>query len=302
MRVADHLTSSPVLPSEAETAKTTRHVIGWVQSVISKQDEEGEQHFLVLMQGNQKTRWPLREKTSAVRVGTLVRLLSDGCFIPLEASLPEPLIKRLYQQALDPRVIDRLLAVVGQVSHPSLSRFVSDVFADDQVLNAWLRIPASRYHHHAWPGGLIAHSVECAHWLAAWSQALLPPLERDITLIAGLFHDIGKIHTLTEQGHWTAQSQAVGHEVLGLQVLTHALENLRHSWPHGADALMHMLSWKPSQQEPLPRLPGVTLLRQADQLSTVMDLREHAFKHKPASFYWAKPKTASKQRFYRVMA
>ncbi len=72
---------------------------------------------------------------------------------------------------------------------------------------AWaLDLPASEYHHHAYPNGLFRHSLEVASYAVQelqerWSRGLgcsiLKPIEQalwlKVTFALGLFHDCGKL-------------------------------------------------------------------------------------------------------------
>ena len=170
---------------------------------------------------------------------------------------------------------------------------------DESIALPLVRHAASCRHHHSEPGGLLRHTVECAEWVQSW-VGTLPPLEAELTLVATLCHDIGKTKTITASRLTSDTGQMVSHEIMGLQILQPHITTLRERRPRLADALLHMLSWRPSKQEPLPRLPGLIMLKHADQLSTVMDLRARAFEGYPSSFFWRKPHDDQAQRFHQL--
>lgn len=122
--------------------------------------------------------------------------LSSGWFRPqnagvlLSTPLRRQLIRIIWQRTSLPAPL------FGQLYHKPLARFAERV----QLL------PASEYHHHAYPGGLLDHSLEVMAFAAKLRQRyLLPPgaepedQARDAeawtagVLYAALLHDLGKV-------------------------------------------------------------------------------------------------------------
>ncbi|MCU7958605.1 MAG: TraI domain-containing protein [gamma proteobacterium symbiont of Bathyaustriella thionipta] len=164
----------------------------------------------------------------------------------------------------------RIRAMLLRLSHPWLQQFVANVFADAEVLQSFLSIPASRHHHHAYPGGLFIHSVD-----AAWKVFRNPALtesEKPVAVVAALLHDIGKVSTHTRSGEYTATGYYVDHEALTLTVLDEALGRLDEQDPRTALLLRHHLTWSPRKQ-PIPRAIGAAWVRTADQASAAGEMR-----------------------------
>ena len=163
---------------------------------------------------------------------------------------------------------------------PALKHFLRDVFADEAIRTAFLSLPASLNHHHAWPGGLAAHSLEVAtitrhtltglgedeHWLAA---------------TAGLLHDIGKIRTLRGDGRRTQLGFVVRHEALAVEILAPALKTLDQAWPDGGIALRYLLTWRQTRTGAPPLLPGAVALDCADRISSAQAVRDDLFRGRP---------------------
>jgi putative nucleotidyltransferase with HDIG domain len=150
----------------------------------------------------------------------------------------------------------------------------------------WVALPASKRHHHSYPGGLLAHSLECA-FIAEQNVGMLTELstrEKEVTILAALLHDIGKTQTLSMDGH-TSTGRLIDHELLTLQVLAKPLEVLKKRWPDGAQTLQYLLTWKSSMG--FCKFVGGNIIKFADQISTSASLRRMAFQDKPLHYRYA---------------
>ena len=88
-----------------------------------------------------------------------------------------------------------------------------------------LRAPAAKTVHHAYAGGLIEHTLSvcrildslATHYRRYYGQAV----SRDLLLLGGLFHDIGKIYELSfdRATEYTKEGQLIGHHVLGCELV-----------------------------------------------------------------------------------
>lgn len=129
--------------------------------------------------------------------------------------------------------------LVDSIATAPLRAFVDGVFARRDVHDAFWMLPASIAHHHAHAGGLAAHSLEVAADIA--TQSTLTRTERDLGIAAALLHDIGKVWSY-DGLRLTRAAQAMGHELLGLSRLEHALSALEAAWEDGAHAMRVLLS------------------------------------------------------------
>lgn len=165
-------------------------------------------------------------------------------------------------------VVLRCRDVVDACRTGPLRRFLSDVFSMPEVYRDFWNCPASRSHHHAYPGGLALHSVEMAENVRDTPR--LSDLERDVGIAHALTHDIGKLWCYAPGA---SHLHALGHELVGLGQLHHALERLALDWPDGAVALRSLLSgqWKRLGGKPLMAVGS--LVRAYDQASAENDLR-----------------------------
>lgn len=110
--------------------------------------------------------------------------------------------------------------LVAEVAHSGLRGLVGR-FAGDTELRARLRVlPATPEDHHAWAGGLLAHTVGVAT-LCREATQLHPRLRPDILLAAALLHDVGRIRELDRGPLFlpTAEGRLLGHVHLGLRLI-----------------------------------------------------------------------------------
>lgn len=151
---------------------------------------------------------------------------------------------------VDQSVLDRARAVWGLLGR-DYRLFVNALFLDAPLLKAFLSVPASRAHHHAYRGGCIAHSVETAE-LAATVAAAVPGVDRDLLVTSALVHDCGKAleYEMDDHGKWrfTSYARLIGHKVAGIQLATMALSRCPTLDAKRREALLHALccSYAPS--------------------------------------------------------
>ncbi len=146
----------------------------------------------------------------------------------------------------DARLVERTYELAESVQHEALRAFVHEVFGLKAVFYDFWTSTAGRMHH-AWGGGLAAHSVEVAeavNRMMARSHAPAPVFaeaECELGRVAALLHDIGKTVSYTADRRCTARALAVGHEYLGLELLQRPLDTLRQQDEAMADALVSLL-------------------------------------------------------------
>lgn len=110
--------------------------------------------------------------------------------------------------------------LVAEVAHSGLRGLVGR-FAGDAEARARLRVlPATPEGHHAWAGGLLAHTVGVATLCREVTQ-LHPRLRPDILLAAALLHDVGRLRELDRGPLFlpTAEGRLLGHIHLGLRLI-----------------------------------------------------------------------------------
>lgn len=159
---------------------------------------------------------------------------------------------------------DRMRELVRALSPTVLGEFVRRVFNDPRIGPAFVIAPASLNHHHAYSGGLLVHSAECAAALYRWTDG---EVLQGLATTAAMLHDIGKVRTLAGNLTRTALGRDVRHEDLTLEVLAPHLAWLDGVWADGANTLRHLLTAEPRRDAASPSFAALTLLRAADRIS-----------------------------------
>lgn len=183
--------------------------------------------------------------------------------------------------------LNRLMALIQSIHSPALTRFLGNIFGDEEIMNAFLKKPASTEHHHNYVGGLMEHSIEVAE--IATLQRYDADEERDITVVAALLHDIGKTKSYTTKMKTTNLGKMVGHDQLTLEICAAALKELDRDWPDAANALRHIwtCSSPGSRYGFQPCTPLANIVRFADKYSTDhYDYREAFRSNCAVGFSW----------------
>jgi putative nucleotidyltransferase with HDIG domain len=125
----------------------------------------------------------------------------------------------------DPGQLAALLRLVGTLS-PVASRLIHAVFENNGDARSFLRAPASLNDHHAYPGGLLKHTVEVTNF--ADSLRLGASIDRDLLVAAAILHDIGKAreYAVGSGGRAirTCEGALLFHKVLGKAMVDRACD------------------------------------------------------------------------------
>ena len=145
-----------------------------------------------------------------------------------------------------PSVLVDIYELLQMIGTPVLRQFVNDVFSLRSVFQAfWTSTAGSK--HHAWPGGLAWHSLEVTNSVVdvmasrAARQVTFSSPEYELGVITALLHDVGKTVSYTDEGYCTERALAIGHELLGVELIRKPMDALRVARPDLADALTALL-------------------------------------------------------------
>lgn len=111
-----------------------------------------------------------------------------------------------------------------------------EVAAFEQFLRSktcWITSPASTRFHLAKEGGLVEHSINVANTLLKLRSSLAPELTEESCVIAGLYHDIGKIgmpgkpYYLPNPSDWHVRNRGivyiVNEDIVHMDIATRSL-------------------------------------------------------------------------------
>ncbi len=115
--------------------------------------------------------------------------------------------------------------IQNELDHAPWANLVKSVLTDKNIRAKLLLAPAAKSVHHAYLGGLLDHTLSvvklciklCEHY---------PELDRQLLIVAAIFHDIGKIEELSGgiANDYTDEGKLLGHIVQGIIMLRPHLE------------------------------------------------------------------------------
>ncbi len=111
-----------------------------------------------------------------------------------------------------------LVGLVDVVADRHVKELIKAFLDDEDISQRLRKFPAAKNVHHAYPGGLLEHTVSCVK-LAHRIADHYPQVDRDLLVAGAFFHDLGKIRELTgERGtEYTDEGRLVGHLVMAAQ-------------------------------------------------------------------------------------
>ena len=153
----------------------------------------------------------------------------------------------------------QLLAYAESIKNPWLKKLVTNVLADPLIAARYRRAPAAKVMHHAYLGGLLEHVIGLCG-LAKQVAAHYPELDVDLLLTAAMLHDVGKLDELCYERSvsYTTEGQLLGHIVMELETVTHAIESIQGFPDKLKTVVQHILISHHGQYEfGSPKLPMI---------------------------------------------
>lgn len=116
------------------------------------------------------------------------------------------------------------------------------VLRDEGIRASLLSAPGAKAIHHAYAGGLLEHTLAIMRICKALSL-LYPRLDKEILLVAALFHDLGKAFELSHgiSREYTDAGRLLGHIQIGLEVMEPFLRKTRDLPEELAMHLKHLI-------------------------------------------------------------
>ena len=193
-------------------------------------------------------------------------------FIELcEANRPKSMKQLPLSRCMYPSALFDLFNLVESIESLELKQFVDDVLCIENIGVRFIQCPASVKHHHNYYGGLLVHSLEVAKLVAANEN--LSWQDRDLAIVAAIFHDIGKTLTLSPSLHLTDIGLLVAHDQLTLEICSGALTHLqlknadcamqlRHAWTCEVSSAKHSYKAKTKVARALKKADGISAFAQ----------------------------------------
>lgn len=165
-------------------------------------------------------------------------------------------------------------------------------FLDDaEIAAAFVRAPAAMRIHHAFEGGLIAHTFSLLQ-LADKVCDHYPQLDRDLVIAGLLLHDIGKTREISpEPGfEYTDEGKLVGHLILACQWIREKASRIE-GFPRELEMrITHLIAAHHGKHEyGSPKEPATleaVVVHALDELDTRVNSFEQLFAAAPPEARW----------------
>lgn len=302
MTYQNRLPASALRQHQAAQDNNSKSVMGYL-SILNTETPNSQYCYLGLNTSNQPTQYfdieqPLFEAINHQRKQLEVN--NEYLYIWLKLDEANQILKwylfklpimlwefePIYQACYQFESLYQLVLFGNNLKSPNLKQFFWRCFKDQALMKSFVSLPASKQHHHSFPGGLLMHSLECAKFVYS-NLVLIEGMsqnEIEVTMLAALFHDIGKTHTLGQNQH-SDLGRLLDHEQLTLIALADALKELTHYWKQGSYALQYLLTW--TEKKGFCKFVGGNFIKMADRASTSLALRKMGFSDKPAHYYFS---------------
>ena len=115
------------------------------------------------------------------------------------------------------RVYRDAYALMSSVRDDTLRQIALNIM--DELMDKWLKVPAASGVHHAYVGGTLVHSYSVAK-IAEAIAATMPDANRDLCIVGGMLHDLGKLFTYKLDGvniTLTDEGQLYDHIFIGAE-------------------------------------------------------------------------------------
>lgn len=116
--------------------------------------------------------------------------------------------------------------MIEKVKDPNLSKLLEDIFNREDIKENFFNSAAGAEIHHAYTGGLAEHTLEVAKTIIHYCT-MFTKINLDLTLTAGLLHDIGKVAELScfPENKYTDTGRLIGHITLGIHIIEEEMQN-----------------------------------------------------------------------------
>jgi len=122
---------------------------------------------------------------------------------------------------------NELLEIFRGLSDPNIKAVGLALLEDPEIAARYKVCPAAKTIHHAFLGGLLAHSLQLIKLVQA-ILPLYPGVNRDLLIFGAAFHDFGKIYELTYNGSfgYSDEGKLVGHITIGAILIDRKIQGM----------------------------------------------------------------------------
>ncbi len=129
------------------------------------------------------------------------------------------------------------------IKEPNLKTLAEDFFVHDKdFVKRFKYHSAAKSVHHGFVGGLLEHTLSVVKLCEYYSTAY-PMLNKDLLMVAAMFHDIGKMEELSTfpENDYTDDGQLLGHIFIGANKVGNHIKGMNKFPKMLANELMHCI-------------------------------------------------------------
>ena len=126
------------------------------------------------------------------------------------------------------RMYMELTKYITTIKNPKLRALAASFFIDDKnFARAFQFHSAAKSVHHGFVGGLLEHTLSVVK-ISDFMASQYPVINRDLLIVAAMFHDIGKLKELSvfPENDYTDAGQLLGHIIIGSQMVSERIRQI----------------------------------------------------------------------------
>lgn len=177
---------------------------------------------------------------------------------------------------------DEIEKLISSIKNNYLKKLLENIFYDTaSIKDEFKKHSAAKSMHHGYSGGLLEHTLSVAQTCDFLAKRY-EYANRDLTVCAGLLHDIGKIYEISDfpENDYTDEGQLIGHIVMGAEIITKETEKIEGFPKELKNLLKHAILAHHGEYEygspKRPKTIEAYILHCADDLDAKLKMYEEA--------------------------
>ena len=168
------------------------------------------------------------------------------------------------------QIYQNIIKYLEEIKNPWIRKLAGGFTSDDNLMNLFKEGLGGKAWHNAYIGGLMEHTYEVMYIVRKMCH-LYPMVDKDVAVIGGFIHDIGKVFELDAKNlEYTIEGGLLGHIAIGYKIFMEKVENIADFPKDLRLRLEHIVlshHGKYEQQSPvLPKTLEATIVYQTDEL------------------------------------
>ncbi|BBE31029.1 HD family phosphohydrolase [Tepiditoga spiralis] len=138
----------------------------------------------------------------------------------------------------------KLLSFINSINDKKIKKLLEDIFINDEKIKKdFFNSPAAMTVHHAYKGGLIAHTLKVTE-LALKISETYKNVNKDVLIAGALLHDIGKIYEYEVKPYGiekTSEGELFGHINIGSNLVMNKSKKIAGLKKEYLDEIIHII-------------------------------------------------------------